>query len=93
MSKVKLIFLPSSMHLRFFDLVECWDFSTGLLGSHEGILLCGWLSKSMFLWGSGRGHEVKHPILLSCDITLQTWKFFTVISLIFIQSYSLFPLP
>lgn len=36
--------------------------------------------------------RAKSPILPSCDITLQLWKFFTIISSILIQSYSLFPL-
>lgn len=80
------------MHLGLFDLVECWDFSTGLPGFHKGILICGWLSESMFLWGWGWGDEGKSPILPSRDITLQIWKFFTIISSILIQSYSLFPL-
>lgn len=37
--------------LRVFCSLGCWNLSAVLLVSHEGILIHGWLLKSVFLWG------------------------------------------
>lgn len=37
--------------LRVFCSLGCWNLSGVLPVSHEGILIHGWLLKSVFLWG------------------------------------------
>ena len=46
MGKVKLFFLPSSMHpiSLFFAPTVCWNF-TGLLDLHKSTIIIGWLSE------------------------------------------------